>query len=157
MSTITLQIGSDIFNIPIEGEGAGWGEEVTAFFQAITESLSTVQNAGDILPTSFTLSNNISSYTNITGLNFDTSQVVSTEVDYFIKRTYDSGASVLVETGKMLGYYDGTDFYTEREQVGDAGLDIDVTSAGQFQYKSSNLSGHDESLIVYRAKTILEP
>ena len=157
MSTITVQIGSDIFNIPVEGEGAGWGEELTDFFKAIGDSLATVQNAGDILPTSFALANNQTSYSNITGLNFDTAQVISTEVDYFIKRIYDSGASVVVETGKMLGYYDGTDFVIARDQVGDTGITIDVTSAGQFQYKSSNLANHTSSVIVFKAKTILEP
>lgn len=157
MSTITLQIGSDIFNIPIEGEGAGWGEELTSFFEAITGSLATVQNAGDILPTSFAIANNQTSYSNITGLNFDTSQVLSTEVDYFIRRTYDSGASVDVETGKILGYYDGSDFIIDRGQVGESGLDIDVTSSGQFQYKSTNLANFVDAVIVFKAKTILEP
>ena len=157
MATKQLQIGTDIFNMPNAGEGAGWGEEVTDYLEAVANALSTVQNAGDILPTAVSIANNVTSVANIPGLLFDTSQVVSIEVDYFIRRTYDSGATTTMEEGKIKGFYDGSDFQIAHERRGNSGVTLSVTSAGQFQYISSNLANYTSGTIVFKAKTILEP
>lgn len=62
-------------------------------------------------------------------------------------------ATVYVESGKILGNYDGTDFFISTETVGDAGIEISVTSTGQFQYISSNL-GHDSCIIRFKGSAI---
>lgn len=152
-----VQIGSDIFEIPIEGESPPWGEEVTDCLVAIGDALTEVQNEADILPTSATLANNQPTPANIPGLVFNTGIVIAVEVDFFIKRIYDSGSTTVVERGKSLGYYDGSVFTIATETVGDSGVVISVTNGGQFQYTSDNKPNSIENTIVFRAKTILEP
>lgn len=152
-----LQIGSTIYNYPEEGDKAGWGEEATSWAEGVTDALSSVQGANDILITSATLTNNQTTATNIPGLLFNVAQVEAVEIDYLIKRTYDSGSTTVVETGKILGSYNGTDFIISQDTTEDAGVVISVTSAGQFQYTSSDLSNHVSSLIRFKAKTIDTP
>lgn len=152
-----VQIGSTSYIIPEEGDKAGWGEDTTAWMEGVTDALENVQGTNDILIKSATLSNNQSSVANIPGLSFNVAEVEAVEVDYVIKRTYDSGSSIVVESGKILGNYDGTDFVISQENTGNAGVDITVTSSGQFQYTSSDLTNHISSVIRFKAKTIDTP
>lgn len=152
-----IQIGSDIFSYPEQGESAGWGEEATETMVKVAETLNDLSGPNDILLSFANLNNNQTTAANINGLVFDTSEVQAIEVDYFILRTYDSGSSVAGETGKILGYYDGSQFVISVESTGNTGVDISVLNTGQFQYKSSNLANHSSSVIRYRAKTIDSP
>jgi hypothetical protein len=93
----------------------------------------------------------------INGLAFDTSKVQGVEVDYFVSRTFDSGSSTVTEQGKILGSYDGTEFSISLEATGSSGVNITVTSTGQFQYVSDDKANHVSSVIRYRARTIDEP
>lgn len=152
-----LQIGSTIFNYPEQGDNPGWGEDATAWAEAVTDALENVQGVNDILVTSATLANNQSSAANIPGLSFNVGQVESVEVDYFIKRIFDSGASTVAETGKVLGHFDGSDFIISSETTGETGTVISALASGQFQYTTSNLANHTSSIIRFRAKTIDTP
>lgn len=155
--SVEVTVGSETFEIPVQGEGSGWGEDTTSWIQAISESFATVFNSQDIKPTAATLANNQITAANIVGLRFDTSEVISVEVKFFIKRIYDSGASVSVETGSISGYYSGSQFIISVESIGNSGVTIDVTSSGQFQYTSSNLTNSTSNIIVFTAKTMLNP
>ena len=155
--TKIVQIGSTSYEIPDQGEKAGWGEDTTEYLVAIANALEDVQGPNDILTTSATLANNQSSTANIDGLLFNTGEVQHVEVEFLIIREYDSGSSVLVESGNIVGNYDGTDFYISQDSIGDSGVTITVSSAGQFLYTSSDLTNHVSSTIRYRAKTIDTP
>lgn len=157
MATKTVTVGSKTFEIPIEGANPPWGEDLTAFFEAVADALTTVQGPNDVLITSASLSNNQTSFSNIPGLIFNTGQVQGVEIDYLLIRIYDSGASTVTEYGKILGNYNGTTFTISRQFSGDAGFQIDVLNTGQFQYKSSNLANHISTEIRYKAKTIDQP
>lgn len=152
-----LQIGSTIYNYPEEGDKAGWGEEATSWAEGVTDALANVQGPNDILTTSATLTNNQSTVTNIPGLLFNVAQVEAVEIFYDIKRVYDSGSTTIIESGKIQGNYDGSDFVISIDATGSAGVDITVTSAGQFQYTSSDLANHISSVIRFRATTIDTP
>lgn len=152
-----VQIGSTSYIIPEEGDKAGWGEDTTSWMQGVTDALENVQGPNDILSTSATLTNNQSSATNIPGLLFNVAEVESVEIDYVIKRVYDSGSTTVVESGKILGNYDGTDFVISQETTGDAGVEITVTSSGQFQYTTSDLANHVSSVIRFKSTTIDTP
>lgn len=153
----TVQIGSRVFEIPDQGDNPGWGEEVTAWIEAATQALENVQGANDILTTSATLANNQAVAADIPGLLFNISQVESVEIDYVITRTYDLGATVVVESGKILGNFNGSDFVISVEATGETGTDISVLNTGQFQYTSSDLTDHISSIIRFQAKTIDTP
>lgn len=150
-------IGTKTFNYPDAGENPGWGEDATDWAGAVTDALQTVQGPNDILLTSATLANNQTSATNIPGLSFNVAQVEAVEIDYYITRTFDSGSTVISERGKILGDYNGTDFIISTESSGDTGVDFFVTSGGQFQYTSSDLTNHTSSTIRFSAKTIDTP
>ena len=152
-----LQIGSTIFNYPEQGDKAGWGEDATAWAEAVTDALGNVQGPNDILITSATLANNQTTAANIAGLTFNVAEVEAVEIDYYIRREFDGGASTVVETGKILGSYDGSDFFISTESTGETGTVISVLSTGQFQYTTTDLTNHTSSLIRFRARTIDTP
>ena len=93
----------------------------------------------------------------ISGLLFNVAEVESVEIDYFIKRIFDSGGTTTVETGKILGSFDGSDFIISTESTGGTGVVISALASGQFQYTSTNLANHTSSLIRFRARTIDTP
>jgi hypothetical protein len=150
-----LQIGNDIFEYPVQGDG-NWGEEATAWAEAVTEALETVQGHNDILITSANLNNNQIAPANIPGLILNTADVLGVEIDYFIKREYNV-TDILVENGKILANFDGSAWQVSPESVGDAGVYITINNSGQAQYTSTNLTGHIQSTIRFKAKTIDEP
>ena len=153
----TLQIGSTTFEYPTEGEKPGWGEEATAWAEAVTDALQNVQGPNDILITSATLTNNQITLANIPGLVFNTGQVQSIEVDYLIERIFDSGSTTIAESGKILGNYNGTDFDISQETTGDAGVAISINNSGQFQYTSDDKANHISTTIRFKASTIDQP
>lgn len=151
----TLQVGTEVFEYPDNLQNPGWGEEASDWARAVTDLLGTLRGPNDISITSFTLQNNQSTDANISGLRFATSQVVQCEISYMIKRVYASGTTVISESGKILGSYNGTTFTIVRESAGDeCGITIDVDATGQFKYKSTNLTNHVSSTIKFAATTI---
>jgi hypothetical protein len=152
-----LQIGSDIFNYPDAGEAPGWGEDATAWAEAVTEALSEISGPNDIPLTSANLNNNQTSVSDVTNFKFNIAQVQSVNSDFFIIRTYDSGSTIITETGKIYGSYDGNEFFISVESTGDTGVSLSITNAGQIQYTSTNLSNHVSSIIRFKADTIDAP
>lgn len=152
-----LQIRNEIFPYPEPGDNPGWGENATAWATAVTDALSTIQGPNDILITSAIINNNQSSPTAISGLVFNTAQVRSVNIQFFITRVYDSGSSVLTDSGVILGDYDGSTFVVSPEHTRDAGVIFDVTNGGQLTYTSSNLANHVSSTIRFKASTIDAP
>lgn len=151
--SVELTIGNETFEYPENGTNPQeqWGEEATEWARAVTAVLSTIQSPNDITLTTYTLNDNVSTPTNIVGLLFSTTAVIHVEVEYIIQRVV--GATVYTESGKILGNYDGTDFYISTETVGDSGIEVSVTSTGQFQYTSTNL-GHDSCIIRFKGSAI---
>jgi len=145
-----LQIGNEIYEYPVQGDGS-WGEEATAWAEGVTEALQTVQGPNDVLLSTALLTNNQTSPTDVSGLAFNTSQVLSVQVDYFIKR---EGSTILVESGTLEANFDGSDWKLQADGVGDAGTDFTITAAGQVQYTTTDLAGHTSSQVRFRAKTI---
>jgi hypothetical protein len=151
----TLQVGTEVFEYPDNLQNPGWGEEASDWARAVTDLLGTLSGPNDIAITSFTLQNNIAVDTSIIGLRFATSQVVQCDITYIIKRTYDSGATVVSESGRIIGNYNGSVFSISRESAGDdCGVSISVDGTGQFKYQSSNLANHVSSTIKFAATTI---
>lgn len=149
-----VQIGSDIFIIPEAGENPGWGEDLTDFFEAVVEALETVEGPNDITITSATLANNQTTPADVPGFLFNAAQVQAINARYLVIRTYNAGSTVETESGKITGNYDGTDFYIAVESVGDVGIDLSITSGGQIQYTTTDLTNHVSTVIRFEAQTI---
>jgi hypothetical protein len=150
-----LTIGNEVFEFPIDGENSGWGSEVTDWAEAVTDALSVVQKPNDILLTTATIANNISSPTNIPGFSFSTAEVVAIECRYLINRTTTVPNAVYSEVGYIEGYFDGSDWGYSIRTTGESEVLLSITPAGQIQYTSSNLSGATHvATITFEARVI---
>ena len=101
----------------------------------------------DIANTSFTFANNIAVAADITGLLFNAVSTRSFSAHISIVRSGDS----LFEEYEVTGINTGSDFFIMVDSVGnDSGVELSITSSGQLQYTSSNLTAG--GLIRFRAK-----
>jgi len=159
-----LQVGNDVFEYPQQGTGAGHGEEATAWAEAVTEALANFLGPNDILLTSANLANGVATPQVIPGLSFNTGQVQHINVEFLIVRIYDVApvppeteptTTKIVESGKIYGNFNGSDFRISIEATGDdTGVELDVTAGGQFNYTSSELEGHQSSVVFFKGQTI---
>lgn len=88
----------------------------------------------------YTIANNQSSAANVTGLSFSSSTEVLVRAIGRLKRT--TSTTNLVEAIELYAIYDGTNWqleYSGRYQ--DAGCEFSITSGGQVQFTSSNITG----------------
>lgn len=135
--SISLTVGGTVYKYPVSGEDPGvYGEEATAWAQAVTNSIASVNGPGDILQTNFNIDNNqTGSFANITGFLFDSAIVKGITAAYRIERT--NGTTYLVEKGTMEILYNPqtTSWSLTRDFIGEGGINIDIQSSGQLQYK----------------------
>lgn len=137
----TVTVGNEEFELPVQGDNPDFGETLTDYFVAVADALGTVQAPNDIPSTTASILNNQASFTNISGFIFDSSEVIAINSEFIIVRTTVSPANNLVESGFIQGNFDGTSWNWTVESVGNAGIDWNITSAGQLQYKSTDVSG----------------
>lgn len=138
-----LTVGTEEFEFPLQGENADYGEQVTDWASAVTDALTTVQQPNDILTTSAAINNNQSTFVNIPGFAFDTSEVIEIEASAIVTRSTSSPAVTVTENFEIRGNYNGTDWTIEINSNAkiDSGVDFEITSSGQVQYTSSNMTG----------------
>lgn len=157
MASKTVTIGVEEFEIPLTGENPDYSESLSDFFVAVADSLQTVVQPNDILVTSASINNNISSFTDIPGFFFNTAEVRSINSEFLIKRTTDIPSVNLVCNGTIQGHYTGSEWKIVVETIGNAEVELDIDATGQVQYKSSNLTGSNYSgSITFKAKVINE-
>jgi hypothetical protein len=138
---IQITINGLEYNLPQQGEDPPWGEELSDIIKALADVAATTVGVGDILTTNYTPANNVSSATNVTGLLFDTAAVRSAIISYSINRSTSS--TELSECGQMMVTYNtsANSWALAQYSVGDAGLTFSITSGGQIQFVSTNMSG----------------
>lgn len=152
-----VTIGTESFEIPTVGSNPDYGSQLTDFFVAISDSLQNVQSPNDILRTSANIANNVIVPTNIPAFSFDTSEVISINAEYIVKRTTLVPAVVISENGEITGNYNGSAWTISVTSDGNAGVEFSITPAGQIQYTSSNMTGASYSgEIVFKAKVFNE-
>lgn len=154
--SVNLTVNGTTFAYPQNGEEPGWGESASAWAEEVTEVLNSVLGTNDIIQTSFNIANNQAAAANVTGLVFNTAAVRAVIVEYSIYRT--TNTNEIAESGLLNAVYKSTAATWELSQisVGDAQVTFSVTSAGQFQYTSTNLAGTGYSgLMKFRARTVI--
>lgn len=152
----TLTIGSQDFDVPIQGDNPDYGETLTDFFEAIADALESVQGPDDILLTTSNIANNQSSAASISGFLFSSTTVKSFIAEYYIERTTVTPAESKIENGVLTGHYNGSTWvFSNGPITGDAGIVFSITAGGQVQYTSDNMTGSSYSgSIKFKAKTI---
>lgn len=149
--SVTLTIGGTPFAYPSPGDNPGWGEAATAWAQAVTNSLGTLQGPGFIPTTTASIADNVSTFTDIPGFVFSISATRSFSAPYSVVRT--NGTSSIVEEGIMRAVNDGTTWFFSIERSENAGMTFQLTPAGQIQYKSTSVGGTYSGTIKFQAQT----
>jgi len=103
----------------------------------------------NLFSASFSASNNISSATNVTGLVFANSSVRSFTATVTVSIIVGSGSS-LYSVYTLTGIQNASGWYLLSENVGDTtGITFSITSSGQVQYISTNISNFTSSTFRY--------
>jgi hypothetical protein len=136
--------------LEVSSEGA---DKTSSHLKGIDTVLGLVAPvSGDIALTSFSTTNNQSSFANVTGLSFSNSVTRSAFVMYSI--TIDATTD-LFEEGTLELLQKSSSWSIVRQSIGDdTGIEFSITSSGQVQYKSSNISGFVSGVIKFKAETL---
>lgn len=158
---ITLIVNNIPYEYPIPGDSPGWGQPATDWAAEVTLVLNDLLGPNDISETIFTIANNVSSFTNINGLSFNTGTVRSAIIDYSIYRTSTANPSGNAESGTINIVYDnlaapGSKWAMSIGNVtGNSGVTFTITDLGQVQYQSTNINATGYSgNIHFRARTL---
>ena len=147
-----LSIDDINYPFPEQSDDPPWGKKVFNWAKAITNKVTGISGADDIVNGSATINNNVSSVTNISGLSFSTTTVRGATIAYTVYRTSTTISTPKAEEGEINISYDGTSWTVFRESTADTGVTITITSSGQCQYLSTNIPGTGYvGLIKYRA------
>lgn len=147
----TLIVGNDSFEYPVEGDNPGYGESATAWAEAVSRALLTVQQPNDVPVTTAAIINNVTVPTPILGFTFDTSEVIAINGEYIVKRRTDS--QNLVQNGVIQGNFNGQNWNITHESTSDAGITFDITASGQIVYTTTDVSGSNYvGEIIFKAK-----
>ncbi len=142
-------------SIPIRLNGAQGGEVTAAWWNAIRTAL--INAFGDQVTgeTSFTIADDQSSSEDVTGLSFDSAEVVFAKISYVILRS--DGTTPRRESGTLWATFDNASSswaLDRRSNFGDAlnmGADsLTITAGGQVQYQSDSVGGTYSGTLTYR-------
>lgn len=152
--TKPLQIGTEIYDYPLQGDGAGWGEEATDWAEAVTDALETIQGPEDILLSEAILANGGSG--NVNGLNFNVGVVKQVFIELVVTRTYSDATPTEREAFLGMGVYNGSTFKISMEASGDdSGVEFDVSNVGQGTYTASSKANTNSLTVKFKAKAIV--
>lgn len=148
-----LTVGTEDFEIPNQGDNPDYGESISDWMEAVSDALSTVQQPNDVLVSSASILNNQTTFADISGFIFDSSEVISINAEAIVQRSTVSPANNLVESLVIQGNFNGSSWVYSITSQGNAGIEFNITSAGQLQYKSSDITGTSYAgTITFRGK-----
>ena len=160
---ITLIVNNIPYEYPVPGDSPGWGQPATDWATEVTAVLAELLGSTDIVQTPFIISNNISSFSDIVGLSFNTGLVRGAVIDYTIYRTSTANPTGNSESGVLSVVYDNLAGSGSKwsligyAQNGDSGVTFNITDSGQFQYKSTDINATGYSGVMhFRAKTLAQ-
>lgn len=157
---VVLTVNNIPLEYPIPGDPPGWGQGATDWATQVTLALNNLQGSTDIPQRTFTINNNISTFTDITGFAFNTGLVRAAFIQYSVYRTSTSNPSGVSESGAMTLIYDNLAssgskwLLVQGPKVGISGVTFNITDAGQLQYKSTNLGAGHSANMHFQAKTL---
>ena len=158
---ITLTVNNIPFEYPVSGDSPGWGGPATDWATEVTLVLNELLGSTDIVQTPFIISNNITSFTNIVGLSFNTGLVRGAVIDYTIYRTSTANPTGQAESGVLSVVYDNLAGSGSKWSLiayglnGNSGVTFNITDAGQLQYKSTDIGATGYSGVMhFRARSL---
>jgi len=127
----------------------GSGITITNSAGGITIAASAQGATGDIAMTTFSGANNVTTAANVTGLAFANASVRSFVAQVSV---YIAATTSLYELFQLTGIQNGTGWYLAVSSTGDtSGYSFSITTAGQVQYTSTNVTGFTSGNVRFRA------
>lgn len=152
--------GNTTVNLPNTGASPAWSPAILEAFAAISAALSGVVTAGDISKQSMELNSSQNPATDVTipGMSFSTTIVRAGFIQYSVFRETDSTS--VTEAGQIMVVYNadnsvGVKWDLQRQAVGDASIDFEISDAGQFSFTTSAISGSNHSGLISFVGTAL--
>jgi len=132
-----LIVSNNTYAFPDQGANPAYGEVISDWAEAVTDSLAGLSPSGDILARTANIGNNTSGV--VTGLSFDSTLIRGATVLYSIYRTSTTISTPKAETGILQLDYDGTTWNIAREATQDTGITFTVSSAGVVSFSSTDV------------------
>jgi hypothetical protein len=132
--------------------GSEGNDKISAHLNGINTALSTSGGSpGDIAETSFSASNNQSAAANVTGFVFSNAGVRSFQalVSVAIDATGDLNEEFVLNGIQKASSWE----MTAMSRGDDSGVVFSITTGGQVQYTSTNVSGFTANAVKFRAIT----
>jgi hypothetical protein len=129
-------------SIPIRSNGQVFYHHWFNSLRTAGLAVETFLGAGFMQETTFTIANNTAVAANVTGLVFSSASYKSAVIYCEVRRK--TSTNELISNGMLRVYYrDLTSTWELLDELGgdDDGVVFSITSAGQVQYTSSNVSG----------------
>jgi len=149
-----LTVNSTVFEYPTTG-GYNWGEESSAWAEAVTEVLNTLSGPQDVQTTEANLL--ISGSGNVSGLTFNASLVQQISIKAVVTRTFTDATPTRTEAFNFTGAYNGSSFVMSYDSV-PVGLDVlvafDIDNTGQVNYVSTAIANTDAITMKFNATAI---
>ena len=120
---------------------------ISAHLKGLDTAIGSLGGGGSETTGNTTINNNQSTYSNLTGLVFDKTVTRSVSIRFSVSRNTDTASKA--GSGIIEIYYDtqSNNWYLSMEGSSNSGIEFDVTSSGQIQYKSDALSGTSYSSV----------
>lgn len=133
-----LIVNNTPYAYPQPGEQAPWGEGATGWAEEVTRILGTLKGSADILETSFSIENNVTTPFPIGGLFFDNNLVRGFVVQATVYRSY--GATQKTEQITLNGLNQGAaGWLLQQDGIGNSGITLSISTNGQVNYISNNI------------------
>lgn len=124
------------------------GQILIDWFNALRAAgaqLESLFGGGFITETQFDLANNQGSPADITGLLFSSATLRGALIDYDVSRKTDTASSEVRSVGRVAAIYrqesSSWELTIPEDNGDDTGITLSITSGGQVQYVSTNISG----------------
>jgi len=140
---VSLIVGGVTFQYPVVNNEV-WGTQATNWAIAVTDELTKISVAGDIAPTTLvTIANNQAVAADVTNFILDPATIRGGVAEYYVYRTWNSGANEVVEVGTLyFARLDTAAAWTIVQvgnNVGASGVVFTIDNpSGQVQYTSDN-------------------
>jgi len=155
--TVALTIAGVTYNYPVQTDEL-WATDATDWAVAVTNELNELIVDGDIGPNTLVIVNNDGLTHDVDGLAFSTANIRSAVVEYYVYRSYNSGASEVAEAGHLyLLYRDIANSWTITQignSIGEAQVNFSITAGGQVRYTATPLAATHVGRIKYRARVL---
>jgi hypothetical protein len=156
--SVPVTVAGVTYQVPTTQEEL-WGLETTDYLVALGEELASVVVPGDIGPeTLVTIQNNQAVAANIPTFILNPVNIRSGVAEYYVHRVTVGPNTEVAEAGTLYFLYNDSLNAWTVAQVGNnvaaTGVVFTITTAGQVQYTSTNLSGTHTGRMKFRLRVL---